>query len=71
MRLIFWIVSMMFTISANASLNLDSLVPLKTKTPFFKNDSVFNAQRFALVSGSSILALVGSYYYINSAWWAD
>ena len=36
MRLIFWIVSMMFTISANASLNLDSLVPLKTKTPFLK-----------------------------------
>ena len=49
----------------------DSLVLSKTKTPFFKNDSVLNVKRFAIVNGTSLLALYGSYHYINNAWWAD
>jgi len=49
----------------------DSMIAPKPKTPFFKNDSVFNIKRFAFVNSTSLLALYGSYHYINTAWWAD
>ena len=48
----------------------DSLIVPKTKTPFFKNDSVLNIKRFAFVNSTALLALYGSYHYINTAWWA-
>ncbi len=36
-----------------------------------KNDTVLNIKRFAIVNASSLIGLVGSYYFINTAWWAD
>ena len=34
-------------------------------------DSALNKIRFVVVNTSSLLGLVGSYYFINTAWWAD
>ncbi len=49
----------------------DSMVAPKLKSPFFKNADTLNIKRFAFVNGTSLLALYGSYHYINTAWWAD
>jgi len=49
----------------------DSIIAASAKTPFFKNADTLNVKRFAFVNGTSLLALYGSYHYINNAWWAD
>ena len=73
---IFLFVILISVSSSNASAKLyflekDSLFTAVAKTPFFKNDSVLNIKRFAIVNGTSLLALYGSYHYIQNAWWAD
>ena len=49
----------------------DTLIIVKSGTPFLKNDSVLSVKRFAIVNGSTLLALGGSFYFVNNAWWID
>jgi hypothetical protein len=71
MRFIFCMVSLLCVASVHASFDTDSMVPIQSKTPFFKNADTLNKKRFAAVNATSLLALYGSYHYINNAWWAD
>ena len=73
-----FIVIALFVFSANIFANdntfnshTDSTIAPATKTPFFKNANTLNVKRFAAVNATSLLALYGSYHYINTAWWAD
>ena len=73
-----FIVIALFVFSANIFANdntfnshTDSTIAPATKTPFFKNANTLNVKRFAAVNATSLLALYGSYHYINNAWWAD
>jgi hypothetical protein len=71
MRFIFWMVSMVFSVSVFATNEADTIPAIKPKTPFFKNADTLDVKRFAAVNATSLLALYGSYHYINNAWWAD
>lgn len=71
MRFIFWIISLLCITSAHAGFDSDSTILVPSKTPFFKNADTLNKKRFAAVNATSLLALYGSYHYINNAWWAD
>jgi hypothetical protein len=71
MRFIFWMASLLCVASVHASFDTDSMVPIQSKTPFFKNADTLNKKRFVAVNATSLLALYGSYHYINNAWWAD
>ncbi len=71
MRFIFWIISLQCITSAHAGFDSDSTLLMPSKTPFFKNADTLNKKRFAAVNATSLLALYGSYHYINNAWWAD
>lgn len=67
-----WMVAHSLTTYAKPSYPAyDSVVAPIPKLPFFKNDSILNVKRFAFVTGTSLLALYGSYHYIQNAWWAD
>jgi hypothetical protein len=37
----------------------------------FKKDTTFYPNRFAVVIGSSSIGLIGSYIYVQNAWWSD
>jgi hypothetical protein len=51
--------------------NEDSMSMFYTNSPSLKNDSGLNIKRFTFVNTTSLLGLVGSYYFVNTAWWAD
>jgi hypothetical protein len=51
--------------------NNDTISMYYAEVPLIKDDSALNKKRFLIVNTSSLLGLVGSYYFINTAWWAD
>ena len=52
-------------------LNNDTSSMYFAEAPLIKDDSALNKKRFVIVNASSLLGLAGSYYFINTAWWAD
>jgi hypothetical protein len=46
-----------------------SRLPLQ-KISIFADAPTFNKNRFIAVGSSTLVALVGSYYYLNNAWWS-
>ena len=47
--------------------NNDTISMYYTEVPLIKDDSALNKKRFLIVNTSSLLGLVGSYYFINTA----
>ncbi len=48
----------------------DSVIVSKNKMPFFTDAPTFNKGRFIAVGSSTLVALAGSYYHLNNAWWS-
>ena len=55
----------------NPFLSLNNLYSLSFSPSTINKDTALNKKRFAIVNTSTLIGLVGSYHFINTAWWAD
>lgn len=57
--------------SSSTAYQPDSTTHKHHRIPFWEKSHSFNKKRFALVAGSTTLALGASFIYVNNSWWAD
>ena len=55
----------------NPFLSVNNLYSQSFSPSTINKDTALNKKRFAIVNTSTLIGLVGSYHFINTAWWAD